>query len=54
MKLHFSEIGDLEDWSGSPILLDSNHAQDQEVLDQLKPWKEKLISLSKVSYPIML
>jgi len=47
MKLHFSEIGDLEDWSGSPILLDSNHAQDQEVLDQLKPWKEKLIRLSK-------
>ena len=28
MKLHFSETGDLEDWSGSPILLDSNHAQD--------------------------
>ena len=47
MKLHFSDDGDLESWSGLPILLDSSYPQDQEVLDQLEPWKHKLSKLSK-------
>ena len=27
LRLKFSESGELEDWSGAPILLDSSHAK---------------------------
>ena len=47
MKVKFTEEGNVESWSGSPILLDARFPQDPEVLEEIKPWRQKLDILTK-------
>uniref|UniRef100_A0A1B6E0N6 5'-nucleotidase n=1 Tax=Clastoptera arizonana TaxID=38151 RepID=A0A1B6E0N6_9HEMI len=42
IELDIDDDGNLISYGGSPILLDNTYAQDQEVLQQLLPWKNKL------------
>ena len=42
MKLQFSDAGELESWSGEPILLDSSHPKDPDIEKELVPWRQKL------------
>ena len=47
MRVKFTDNGNMESWSGSPILLDSRFRQDPEVLEEIKPWRQKLDKLTK-------
>ncbi|CAN8017586.1 unnamed protein product [Ixodes persulcatus] len=42
LELQFDSDGKLMAWSGNPILMDSNVAEDQRMLDMLKPYEEKV------------
>ena len=48
MDLQFSSTGELESWTGSPILLDNSFPKDPEVERELAPYKEKLDEIAKV------
>lgn len=47
MNLTFDSDGKLTDYPGKPILLDHTWPQDQEILERLKPYKEKLEEFSQ-------
>lgn len=40
IQLHFDSNGIIQEWEGNPHFLGPNVAQDPEVLEALKPWKE--------------
>ncbi|XP_070568327.1 snake venom 5'-nucleotidase-like [Ptychodera flava] len=39
LKVNFDDAGDVTSWSGNPILLDKDVAQDNETLKQIKEWE---------------
>ena len=45
-RLVFSDAGDLLEWSGHPLLLDSSYSKDQAIEDQLAPWRNQLSTLT--------
>lgn len=47
LKATFSEKGELESWTGEPILLDKSFKEDEMILEELKPWKVILENIGK-------
>ena len=46
LKLSFDQNGNLTDFSGNPILLVQSMPEDENILEQLKPYQDKLDVLS--------
>ncbi|XP_057652348.1 apyrase-like isoform X1 [Diorhabda carinulata] len=42
ITVYLDETGEAVDWSGAPIYLDSSSPQDEEINEQMKPWKDKV------------
>jgi len=42
IKVNFTEAGEVNNWEGMPILLNSNIGKDEAITAALRPWKEKL------------
>ena len=47
LRLQFNDVGDVTGLSGNPILLDNSISQDERILRELEPWKDKIEELGK-------
>ncbi|XP_023246083.1 apyrase-like [Copidosoma floridanum] len=48
LTVWFDSRGEVADWEGNPILLDTTIEQDPEFLEELKPWQKTIDAMSQV------
>eukprot|EP00092_Neocalanus_flemingeri_P105137 GFUD01134718.1.p1 GENE.GFUD01134718.1~~GFUD01134718.1.p1 ORF type:complete len:573 (+),score=142.63 GFUD01134718.1:442-2160(+) len=47
IKVNFSNTGQVTEWQGMPILLDSTFGKDEAIISALVPWQEQLKKVTK-------